>query len=214
MGFYVEELKARFHDEKKIIKEILKEKEFEMEADTSFEEFATIVCEDKRSASLDAGNVKLTYNALQEKAESKDKERIKEETKKLRKLEGDLRALFTEINVEETSSWPDVMAKIQDKEAFSAVTETQAEKEEEEEGARQKRLGKPFPCVQRSRRLSHQEEKEEGDPFSFSLPRKASSLAHAVSIPTIQVTPSPRLGVTIIKTQAALISPSYHPVET
>merc|ERR1711936_1314519 len=47
---------------------------------------------------------------------------------KLRKLEGDLRALFTEINVEETSSWPDVMAKIQDKEAFSAVTETQAEK--------------------------------------------------------------------------------------
>merc|ERR550519_2224109 len=114
--FYVEELKARFSDEKKIIKEILKEKEFEMEADTSFEEFATIVCEDKRSASLDAGNVKLTYNALQEKAESKDKERIKEETKKLRKLEGDLRALFTEINVEETSSWPDVMAKIQDKE--------------------------------------------------------------------------------------------------
>ena len=27
--FYVEELKARFHDEKKIIKEILKEKEFD-----------------------------------------------------------------------------------------------------------------------------------------------------------------------------------------
>merc|ERR550517_1265910 len=126
--FYVEELKARFHDEKKIIKEILKEKEFEMEADTSFEEFATIVCEDKRSASLDAGNVKLTYNALQEKAESKDKERIKEETKKLRKLEGDLRGVFTEINVEETSSWTEVMAKIQDKEAFTAVTEAQAEK--------------------------------------------------------------------------------------
>merc|ERR1712222_289880 len=119
---------GRFHDEKKIIKEILKEKEFEMEADTSFEEFATIVCEDKRSASLDAGNVKLTYNALQEKAESKDKERIKEETKKLRKLEGDLRGVFTEINVEETSSWTEVMAKIQDKEAFTAVTEAQAEK--------------------------------------------------------------------------------------
>ena len=32
--FYVEELKARFHDEKKIIKEILKEKEFEMDAAT------------------------------------------------------------------------------------------------------------------------------------------------------------------------------------
>merc|ERR1712096_5909 len=52
--FYVEDLKSRFHDEKKIIKEILKEKEFEMSSSTSFEEFATVVCEDKRSASLDA----------------------------------------------------------------------------------------------------------------------------------------------------------------
>jgi len=126
--FYVEELKARFHDEKKIIKEILKEKEFEMNAGTSFEEFATIVCEDKRSASLDAGNVKLTYNALLEKAESRDKERMKEEVKKLRKLEGELRQLFTDLNVEDNSVWSDVKAMIADRDAFMAVTEEQAEK--------------------------------------------------------------------------------------
>lgn len=65
--FYVENLKARFHDEKKVIKEILKEKAFEVRPDTSFEEFATVVCEDSKSASLDAGNVKLTYNSLLEK---------------------------------------------------------------------------------------------------------------------------------------------------
>lgn len=34
---------------------------------TSFREFATVVCDDMRSATLDAGNVKLTYNALIEK---------------------------------------------------------------------------------------------------------------------------------------------------
>ena len=51
------------------------------------------MCEDKRSARLDAGNVKLTYSALLEKAESRDKERIKEENKKLRKLEGELRSV-------------------------------------------------------------------------------------------------------------------------
>ena len=34
-------------------------------AKTSFEDFATVVCEDKRSATLDAGNVKLTFNSLQ-----------------------------------------------------------------------------------------------------------------------------------------------------
>ena len=45
--FYVEDLKARFSDEKKIIKDILKEREYDVQAKTTFEEFATVVCEDK-----------------------------------------------------------------------------------------------------------------------------------------------------------------------
>lgn len=63
----MEDLKSRFHDEKKIIKEILKEKDFDVKADTTFDQFATVICEDKRSANLDAGNVKLTFNLLLEK---------------------------------------------------------------------------------------------------------------------------------------------------
>merc|ERR1739838_549134 len=121
-------LKARFHDEKKLIKEILKEKEFEISAGTGFEEFATIVCEDKRSSSLDAGNVKLTYNALLEKAESRKKDRMKEESKKLRKLEGELRSLFAEISVEDYSVWEEVQLQLLDKVAYMAVTEEQAVK--------------------------------------------------------------------------------------
>ena len=89
--YYVEDLKARFSDEKKIIKEILKGKNYDVQSVTSFEQFATIVCEDKRSSTLDAGNVKLTYNSLLEKAESKEKERQKEESKKLKKIELELR---------------------------------------------------------------------------------------------------------------------------
>merc|ERR1719431_1722156 len=126
--FYVEDLKARFSDEKKMIKEVLKEKEFDMSPSTSFEEFATIVCEDKRSASLDAGNVKLTYNALLEKAESKEKERVKEEVKKIRKLEGDLRAVFNEIGVDDHSEWQAIQEQLFDKPAYKAVNEEQAEK--------------------------------------------------------------------------------------
>lgn len=41
-----------------------------MQINTTFEEFATLVCEDKRSQALDGGNVKLTYNALLEKVRS------------------------------------------------------------------------------------------------------------------------------------------------
>merc|ERR1711874_832577 len=85
-------------------------------------------CEDKRSASLDAGNVKLTYNALLEKAESREKERMKEESKKLRKLEGELRSLFAELNVEDQSLWEEVQVQLMDKAAYMAVTEEQAVK--------------------------------------------------------------------------------------
>lgn len=67
--FYVEDLKSRFHDEKKIIKEILREKDFEVKVDTTFDQFATVICEDKRSATLDAGNVKLTFNSFLEKVQ-------------------------------------------------------------------------------------------------------------------------------------------------
>merc|ERR1712098_291106 len=95
---------------------------------TSFEEFATIVCEDKRSATLDAGNVKLTYNSLLEKAESREKERQKEESRKLKKIEGELRGIFSNLNVDENSSWDEMKLKLMDKEEFMAVTEEQAQK--------------------------------------------------------------------------------------
>merc|ERR1711997_660673 len=124
--FYVEDLKSRFYSEKKIIKEILKEKSYEMAPSTTFEDFATVVCEDKRSTSLDAGNVKLTYNALLEKAESREKERQKEEARKLKKLETNFRELFMDYKTDEKTSWETVRLNIMDKEAFLAVTEDQA----------------------------------------------------------------------------------------
>ena len=112
-----------FQAEKKIIKEILKEKSYDVVAKTSFEDFATIVCEDKRSATLDAGNVKLTFNALQEKAEAKERERIKEEVRKGKKLETAFRNLLNERNVSEESAWEDVRGKVEGEPAFEAITQ-------------------------------------------------------------------------------------------
>lgn len=118
--FYVENLKARFHDEKKIIKEILKEKDFIVEAQTSFEDFATIVCEDKRSATLDAGNVKLTYNSLLEKAEVIEKERLKEESKRIRKIENELKQVWVDANLSAMDSWETAKKLIEDTDAAVA----------------------------------------------------------------------------------------------
>ncbi|CAG5124750.1 unnamed protein product, partial [Candidula unifasciata] len=61
--FYVEDLKSRFHDEKKIVKEILKDKGFYIDISTTYESFSSTILSDKRSANLDSGNIKLTYNS-------------------------------------------------------------------------------------------------------------------------------------------------------
>merc|ERR1712141_331953 len=122
--FYVEDLKSRFYSEKKIIKEILKEKSYEMAPSTTFEDFATVVCEDKRSTSLDAGNVKLTYNALLEKAESRGKERQKEEARKMKKLETNFRLLLSDMFGEKMDSsmqWEDIRQKLEGEGAFEAI---------------------------------------------------------------------------------------------
>ncbi|CAB3223600.1 unnamed protein product [Arctia plantaginis] len=120
--FYVENLKARFHDEKKVIKEILREKEFEVKPDTTFEEFATVVCEDSKSASLDAGNVKLTYNSLLEKAEARNKEKIKEESKAQKKIESAFKWALTEANIDHQLPWSEVKTKLDlDAPEFAAV---------------------------------------------------------------------------------------------
>uniref|UniRef100_A0A5F9CN97 Pre-mRNA processing factor 40 homolog A n=1 Tax=Oryctolagus cuniculus TaxID=9986 RepID=A0A5F9CN97_RABIT len=62
--FYVEDLKARYHDEKKIIKDILKDKGFVVEVNTTFEDFVAIISSTKRSTTLDAGNIKLAFNSV------------------------------------------------------------------------------------------------------------------------------------------------------
>ncbi|XP_004925558.1 pre-mRNA-processing factor 40 homolog A isoform X3 [Bombyx mori] len=121
--FYVENLKARFHDEKKIIKEILKDKNFEVKPETTFEEFATVVCEDSKSASLDAGNVKLTYNSLLEKAETRKKEKLKEESKAQKKIESAFKWALSDANIDHLLSWSEVKEKLDlNAPEFAAVT--------------------------------------------------------------------------------------------
>lgn len=59
--FYVEDLKARFSDDKKVIKEILKDRGYTIEVDSTLEKFTEIISTDKRANSLDSGNIKLTF---------------------------------------------------------------------------------------------------------------------------------------------------------
>ncbi|XP_026570544.1 pre-mRNA-processing factor 40 homolog B isoform X2 [Pseudonaja textilis] len=122
--FYVEDLKARFHDEKKIIKDILKDRSFSVEVNTTFEDFAHVISFDKRAATLDAGNIKLTFNSLLEKAEAREREREKEETRKMRRKEAAFKSMLrlAAPPLEPNTAWDEVREQFVNNIAFEQIT--------------------------------------------------------------------------------------------
>ncbi|XP_053208563.1 pre-mRNA-processing factor 40 homolog A-like isoform X2 [Panonychus citri] len=127
--FYVEDLKARYEDEKQIIRDIVKTSGFQVDISTTYEDFATVLSEDDRSASLDAGNVKMAFEKLMEKAMEKEKERLKEENKQRRKFEISFMNLLAKIDppVEEETDWERARSLIADEELFIRIP-TEAER--------------------------------------------------------------------------------------
>ncbi|XP_036311751.1 pre-mRNA-processing factor 40 homolog B isoform X9 [Pipistrellus kuhlii] len=122
--FYVEDLKARFHDEKKIIKDILKDRGFCVEVNTAFEDFAHVISFDKRAAALDAGNIKLTFNSLLEKAEAREREREKEAARRLRRREAAFRSMLRQAvpALELGTAWEEVRERFVCDSAFEQIT--------------------------------------------------------------------------------------------
>lgn len=121
--FYVDDLKARFHEDKKIIKEIVKEKNFQVELKTTLEEFTDFLKEDKRFDSVDPTNVKLVFNNLIEKCEQKEKEKLKEEQKKIKKIEQSFKSLLKKLEINESVKYEDIKEKIVNEEAYLNVND-------------------------------------------------------------------------------------------
>uniref|UniRef100_A0AAR2JB18 Pre-mRNA-processing factor 40 homolog A n=1 Tax=Pygocentrus nattereri TaxID=42514 RepID=A0AAR2JB18_PYGNA len=122
--FYVEDLKARYHDEKRIIKDILKDKGFLVEISTSFEDFGSVISSDKRATTLDAGNIKLAFNSLLEKAEAREREREKEEARKMKRKEAAFKSMLKQATppLEPDTSWEGVRERFLKEPAFEDIT--------------------------------------------------------------------------------------------
>ncbi|CAL8343714.1 unnamed protein product [Boreogadus saida] len=122
--FYVEDLKARYHDEKRIIKDILKDKSFLVEVNTTFEDFGTVISSDKRATTLDAGNIKLAFNSLLEKAEAREREREKEEARKMKRKEAAFKSMLKQATppLEPEASWETVRERFLKDSVFEDVT--------------------------------------------------------------------------------------------
>ncbi|XP_042302987.1 pre-mRNA-processing factor 40 homolog A [Sceloporus undulatus] len=122
--FYVEDLKARYHDEKKIIKDILKDKGFIVEVNTTFEDFVTVISSTKRATTLDAGNIKLAFNSLLEKAEAREREREKEEARKMKRKESAFKSMLKQATppIELDVVWEDIRERFVKEPAFEDIT--------------------------------------------------------------------------------------------
>jgi len=116
--FYAQDLKVRFHSDKKLIKEILKDNEFHVEHTTIYDKFLEVVNNDKRASSLDTVNLKLAFNNLMEKAEMKEKERLKEEQKKQKKIEHSFKSLLKKIECNENTKYEEIKEKIENEESY------------------------------------------------------------------------------------------------
>ncbi|TRY93445.1 hypothetical protein DNTS_005745 [Danionella cerebrum] len=122
--FYVEDLKARYHDEKRIIKDILKDKSFLVEINTGFEDFGSVISSDKRATTLDAGNIKLAFNSLLEKAEAREREREKEEARKMKRKEAAFKSMLKQAtpSLEPEATWEAVRERFLKDPAFEDIT--------------------------------------------------------------------------------------------
>jgi len=121
--FFVEDLKSRYSDEKKIIKEIIKEKSFDIDIRTTFEEYNTIVTADTRSVTLDPGNIKMAFNSMHEKAEIQEKDRLKKEEREARRKESAFRSMLkgASPSLENGDKWEEVRERFEPDSAFEAV---------------------------------------------------------------------------------------------
>lgn len=188
--FYVEDLKSRFHDEKKIVKEILKDKGFFIDISTTYESFSSTILSDKRSANLDSGNIKLTYNSLLEKAEAREKERLKDEARRLKKLEAAFKSLLARHSIQLETKWEDIRSRFEHDPAFENIT-LEAERirlfkeyltamEEACSHYHPKKKKTKKHRSRRSRSKSHSSDTDDGRHRSVRK-RKQYSISHSVS---------------------------------
>ncbi|VDN01610.1 unnamed protein product [Thelazia callipaeda] len=121
--FYVEDLKSQFGQDRRVIKEILKDLNVAVEVGTTFDQLCNWISSDERGKAVDPGNMKLCYHSLVEKAEAKEKEQEREEARKRRRHETSFRNILRNLvpPVEPNSTWEVIRPKIENEEAFLAV---------------------------------------------------------------------------------------------
>jgi len=121
--FYVEDLRSRYEQDKKLIRDIIHDLEFQISLETKYDEFAQVLGKDDRSKGLDVGNVKMVFDRLVARVAEKEKEKQREENRKRKRIENNFFELLhsLEPSVDENSNWDQVRKAISEAEAFTII---------------------------------------------------------------------------------------------
>ncbi|CAL8106225.1 unnamed protein product [Calicophoron daubneyi] len=121
--FYVEALKARYPAEKKIVKEIIKDTGYVVDLSTTFEDFAAVIEKDERSKGIDEGNLRMSFDSLLEKAHGRERERQRDDARRLRKLEQNFCDMLSSADfIGPETTWEQVRDRFSDNPAFQALS--------------------------------------------------------------------------------------------
>uniref|UniRef100_A0A5K3F3C4 EOG090X064W n=1 Tax=Mesocestoides corti TaxID=53468 RepID=A0A5K3F3C4_MESCO len=122
--FYVEKLKARLPLDKKLIKEIMKEKGISVDPPLDFDDFKKVVVADERGKNLDSGNIRIIFDGLVDKAQSRERERQREEARRMHKLEQAFFEMLRQAEnpaIQPTTTWEDVAERFSSHASFNAI---------------------------------------------------------------------------------------------
>ncbi len=92
-----------------------------MEITTTLEQFTEVLNADKRMIGVDHWNVKLTFGGLMEKAEQREKDKQREESKKLKKVEQAFKSMLRKYEVNEHTKFEAIKDKIAAEEVYTSV---------------------------------------------------------------------------------------------
>jgi pre-mRNA-processing factor 40 len=121
--FFVDDLRNRYEEEKEVVKDIMRKNTFEFVLTTSFEEYTDLLSKDDRGAKVSTVNVRSIFERLQAKVQEKEKERLRVENKRKKRIESAFMNLLHSLEpaVNETSVWDHVRKAIADDEAFTII---------------------------------------------------------------------------------------------
>nr|CAD2136022.1 unnamed protein product [Meloidogyne enterolobii] len=125
--FYVEDLKNQFYTDKKIVKEILVQKEIVLKDSVAFDHFQQWIREHPKGKKISTNSLKFCYYSLCDKAIEKVKESEREMDKKKKKLEESFISLLQSITppIEPEAEWEQILELIKDEEQYKAIEDDQ-----------------------------------------------------------------------------------------